>query len=208
MVMYLLGALEAGVDIAIKSRWLNPVEIGRTQPLFRRVASRVFNLLADHILNLPFKDTQCGLKALTRHAADRVFPLLGLNCWEYDLELIHVAIMQRLRIVEVDLDFVHDYSDSRFRPFRDGLAAVVDLFRIRWNDISGLYGSDTLGQTFSRSVKRLVPGVVHSPRMYADQLIKREIAERGLEVQDVSELRAPSKAASTGQPSNPNDVAA
>jgi hypothetical protein len=144
-VISLLVALRNGADIAIGSRWLAPFESRSAQPFHRRVASRLYNLVAGHVLALPFKDTQCGLKTLTLDAATRVFPLLNLDGWGYDSELIHVALTRNLRVEEVDLHLVHDYSNSHFRPLADGCATLLELFEIRWNDLRGAYGRPVLG---------------------------------------------------------------
>jgi dolichyl-phosphate beta-glucosyltransferase len=195
-VSYLIMALGDGVDIAIGSRWLNAADISCRPPLFRRVSSRVFNLMAGHILAVPFKDTQCGLKSLTREAADRVFPLLSLDGWGYDLELLHVALALHLRVREVDLHLAHDYRDSHFRPISDGWAAFVELFRIRWNDIRGAYGSRALGQRFSRVVVSPEPNAISPPGMQADGSANCGIAARQLEIpQEHTDLCTPSELA-------------
>jgi glycosyltransferase involved in cell wall biosynthesis len=153
-VLCLLVALRNGADIAIGSRWLTPSDSPCGQPLHRRIASRIFNLVASHVLALPFRDTQCGLKTLTLDAATRVFPLLNLEGWGYDSELIHVALTRRLRVEEVDLHLVHDYSNSHFRPFADGCATLLELFEIRWNDLRGIYGRPALGpMSFRKATK-------------------------------------------------------
>jgi glycosyltransferase involved in cell wall biosynthesis len=139
-VLRLVAALRNGADIAIGSRWLAPFSSHSGEPLHRRVASRVFNFVASHVLALPFRDTQCGLKSLTLNAANLVFPLLSLNGWGYDSELIHVALLRRLQVAEIDLRLVHDYRNSHFRPLTDGCATLSELFEIRWNDFRGSYG--------------------------------------------------------------------
>jgi len=154
-VLSLLVALKNGADIAIGSRWLAPFEAHCTQPFHRRVASRVFNLVAGHVLALPFRDTQCGLKALTLDAATRIFPLLNLDGWGYDSELIHVALTRSLHVEEVDLRLVHDYSNSHFRPLVDGCATLLELFEIRWNDLRGVYGRPALGPISFRETAKL-----------------------------------------------------
>jgi dolichyl-phosphate beta-glucosyltransferase len=143
-VLSLLVPLKNGADIAIGSRWLAPFKSRCAQPFHRRVASRIYNLVAGHVLALPFRDTQCGLKTLTLDAATRVFPLLNLDGWGYDSELIHVALTHSLRVEEVDLRLVHDYSNSHFRPLTDGCATLLELFEIRWNDLRGVYGRPNL----------------------------------------------------------------
>ncbi len=154
-VLTLLGALKNGADIAIGSRWLAPFESGCAQPFHRRVASRIFNLVAGHVLALPFRDTQCGLKTLTLDAATCIFPMLNLDGWGYDSELIHVALTRRLRVEEVDLHLVHDYSNSHFRPIADGCATLLELFEIRWNDLRGAYGRPILGPISFRETAKL-----------------------------------------------------
>jgi hypothetical protein len=84
------------------------------------------------------------LKTLTLDAATRIFPLLNLDGWGYDSELIHVALTRHLRVEEVNLRLVHDYSNSHFRPFADGWATLLELFEIRWNDLRGVYGRPVL----------------------------------------------------------------
>ena len=154
-VLSLLVALKNGADIAIGSRWLAPFESRYAQPFHRRVASRIFNLVASHVLALPFRDTQCGLKTLTLDAAARIFPLLNLDGWGYDSELIHVALTRSLRIEEVDLRLVHDYSNSHFRPLVDGCATLLELFEIRWNDLRGAYGRPVLDRISFRETAKL-----------------------------------------------------
>jgi dolichyl-phosphate beta-glucosyltransferase len=154
-VLSLLVALKNGADIAIGSRWLAPSESRCAQPFHRRVASRVFNLVAGHVLALPFRDTQCGLKTLTLDAATRIFPLLNLDGWGYDSELIHVALTRSLQVEEVDLHLEHDYSSSHFRPIADGCATLLELFEIRWNDLRGVYGRPVLGPISFRDTAKL-----------------------------------------------------
>ena len=153
-VLPLIVALREGADIAIGSRWLAPPDSHLGQPLHRRIASRIFNFVASHVLKLPFRDTQCGLKTLTLDAANRVFPLLSLDGWGYDSELIHVALTRCLQVAEVDLRFVHDYRNSHFRPLTDGCATLSELFEIRWNDFRGAYGHSVPGSmSFRESAK-------------------------------------------------------
>ena len=138
-VLCLEESLRRGAEIAIGSRWLDHFNYLRAQPFYRRASSRLFNLIAGRLLALPFKDTQCGLKALTRTAAARVFPSLSLDGWGYDAELIHVALALGMRVEEVGLRLVHDYHSSHFRPLTDGWTTLFELFEIRWNDLRGAY---------------------------------------------------------------------
>lgn len=137
-LVHLEQALYFGADLAIGSRWLGS-QCLHAQPLHRRVSSRIFHALARRMLTLPFKDTQCGLKAMSRDAAQRILPLLRVNGWGYDIELIHVALALGMRVEEVAVELPHDYRTSHFRPISDGWAACRELIEIRRNHRRGVY---------------------------------------------------------------------
>ncbi len=162
-VVRLEAALRRGADIAIGSRWLNHRECFRGQPLYRRVSSRLFNLVTGRVIALPFKDTQCGLKALTHRAAIHVFPLLTLNGWGYDVEMIRVALNLGLRIEEVDLRLVHEYRDSHVHPIAHGLPTLWELLSIRRNHLHGFYGRISVPKYGGLSVPNTDLGQIASP---------------------------------------------
>ncbi len=132
-------ALMQGADIAIGSRWVNPDPHGNPQPLYRRVSSRMFNFCAHNLLGLEFKDTQCGLKAFTREAAQTLFEHQTIDGWGFDPELLLIARRLGLRVSEVPIELNHDYRTSRFRPLRDGLTTFSELFSIVLRDATGAY---------------------------------------------------------------------
>ena len=74
-----MDAIAGGADIAIGSRWLQRDLQTQRQPFYRQIFGRIFNLLLRITLGLTFKDTQCGFKAFTRGAAQKIFPLQRLN---------------------------------------------------------------------------------------------------------------------------------
>jgi len=132
-------ALMKGADVAIGSRWIGNRECLETQPLYRRLCGRVFNLLTQRLLGLSFYDTQCGLKGFTRDAAKELFSYQTINGWGFDPELLFVAGRLGLAVQEVGIKLVHDYKFSRFRPVRDGLVTFKELFGIFWRDLRGTY---------------------------------------------------------------------
>ncbi len=134
----LIAAIEAGADIAIGSRWLDPSLQTHRQSLLRQVLGRVYNVLMRIILGLDFKDTQCGFKAFTRNAARLVFPSQHIERWGFDPEVLFVARRQRLKIAEVPVRWGHD-SGTRIHPFRDGFQMFTEMLSIRWTDMRGDY---------------------------------------------------------------------
>jgi dolichyl-phosphate beta-glucosyltransferase len=134
----LFGALAKGADVAIGSRWLNPETMTERQPIFRQAAGRAFNLLNRLMLGLQFKDTQCGMKAFTRKAALDVFPRQTIERWGFDPEILFIARKQGYRIVEIAVEWAHD-DRSKINPVVDGIKMGIEMMRIRWNSLKGVY---------------------------------------------------------------------
>lgn len=132
-------ALMSGADVAIGSRWIEHKQSVDSQPFYRRVSSRFFNVCAQNLLGLQFKDTQCGLKAFTREAAQALFEHQSIDGWGFDPELLLIAQRLGYEVQEVPIELNHDYNSSRFRPVRDGVRAFRELFSIVVRDLAGAY---------------------------------------------------------------------
>ncbi len=134
----LLQALEAGADIAIGSRWLKAELQTTRQSLHRQLFGRIFNGLNRVILGLGFADTQCGFKAFTRRAAQRILPLQRIERWGFDPEILFLARKFGFRVVEVPVRWGH-VGGTRINPLIDGARMFQEMLRIRWNDLTGKY---------------------------------------------------------------------
>lgn len=137
----LFAALESGADVAIGSRWLDPSLQFQRQSLKRQALSRIFNLYLRLVLLFPYRDTQCGFKAFTRRAAEKIFPRQRIYRWGFDAEVLFLAHEQKLKVVEVPVAWGHD-ERSKIHPVRDGLRMGVDALKTRWNAFTGQYQSD------------------------------------------------------------------
>ena len=136
----LIDAIDSGADIAIGSRWLRSDLQTRRQSLARQALGRVFNGLLRILLNLDFKDTQCGFKAFRADAAQALFPRQRIEGWGFDPELLFLAQKFGFKVVEVPVVWAHD-DRTRISPLADGSRMVADMLRIRWYDLSGRYRS-------------------------------------------------------------------
>jgi len=134
----LFAAIAEGADIAIGSRWVQTKLQIRRQPLHRQLFGRMFNLALRLVLGLHFKDTQCGFKAFSRHAAQTIFPLQNIERWGFDPELLYLARKFDFNVVEVPVAWAHR-EGTRIDPIRDGIRMVAEMFKIRWNSWSGKY---------------------------------------------------------------------
>lgn len=135
----LVEAIKRGADIAIGSRWVRAELQTQRQSVARQVMGRVFNYLLRILLQLNFKDTQCGFKAFRRTASRAIFPLQKIEGWGFDPELLFLARRRGFKVVEVPVVWGHD-SGTRINPVADGMKMVMEMARIRWNAITGEYG--------------------------------------------------------------------
>ncbi len=134
----LLQALSSGADIAIGSRWLRAELQTQRQSLHRQLFGRVFNLLLRITLGLQFKDTQCGFKAFTRRAAQKILPLQRIERWGFDPEILFLARQFGFSVVEVPVRWGH-VGGTRINPVLDGAKMFGEMVRIRWYSICGKY---------------------------------------------------------------------
>ena len=134
----LFAAIDAGSDIAIGSRWLQPEMQTHRQSLLRQFYGRIFNLALRVLLGLNFKDTQCGFKAFTRSASQAIFPFQRIERWGFDPELLYLARRAGLKVQEVPVAWAH-VEGTRLSPLRDGFRMFGEVLKIRWNSLTGKY---------------------------------------------------------------------
>jgi dolichyl-phosphate beta-glucosyltransferase len=118
-------------DIVVGSRDLPGAEVRPNQPLFRRFASGVFDVVKKSIVGLwDIKDTQCGFKAYHGATARQLFALGRVDRFMFDVEILYLAERAGLRIVEMPVRWA-DAPGSKVR-FWEGLVNMFrDLWRIR-----------------------------------------------------------------------------
>jgi len=134
----LFDAIRQGADIAIGSRWLQSDRQTQRQPLYRQFFGRCFNAVTRAVMNLPFADTQCGLKAFSRGAAQTVFQLQTIKHWGFDPEILFIAIKHGYWVIEVPVTWAHD-ERTRMSYLKDGFRMLQELAIIRWNAFRGRY---------------------------------------------------------------------
>jgi glycosyltransferase involved in cell wall biosynthesis len=109
----------------------------------RRLASAVFTGFVGTIVTGGFFDTQCGLKAVRGDVAEVLFPLLRIDRFAFDVELVYVALKHRLDIKRIPVRLINNDTSS-VRLLRDSLRGAVDVFRIRYHQLRGWYASPAL----------------------------------------------------------------
>jgi len=116
-------------DVAIGSReGIGARRVG--EPLFRHVAGRVFNSLVRFSTIRDIQDTQCGFKMFSAAAAETIFPRVTVEGWAFDIEVLYLARLHKLRVREIPIEW-HFRADSRLRMGRDSIAMLREVMRVR-----------------------------------------------------------------------------
>lgn len=131
--------LKKGNDLVIASRFVSGLKILKPVLWYRSLMEKVFRLLRMIITNnYDIQDTQCGFKVFTREAANKLFPLLTVKRFSFDVELIFLAKKMGLKIKELPIS-LQNPQESHIRIINDSWNMFCDLLRIRLNDLQGKY---------------------------------------------------------------------
>ncbi len=118
-------ALEHG-DIVIASKWHpdSHVEV----PLVRKILSHSFNVLVRILTGASLRDTQAGLKAMRKSAFVDIFPRLAVKRYAFDVELLAVARLFGLKVIEMPVNIKLDASFK----FKQIWLMFIDLLGIAY----------------------------------------------------------------------------
>jgi len=119
---------EEGYDVATGSRLAAESRI--TRSLKRRVLTRGYNTLIKAMFFTRFSDAQCGFKAVSREAAQRIIPLIEDNNWFFDTELLILAEKMGYRVKDVPVEWVED-MDTRVKIGATVMEDLRGLLRLR-----------------------------------------------------------------------------
>ncbi len=134
----LLDAVNEGqYTVAIGSRALDRSLIGVHQPLFRELSGRAFNLVVRLFTGLALADTQCGFKLFSKQAARDVAARQQLERFGFDVEQLFLAKKMGHKIAEVPVRW-NDVEGTTVGTL-DGISAFADVWKVRWNDLTGKY---------------------------------------------------------------------
>jgi dolichyl-phosphate beta-glucosyltransferase len=128
-----IACISHGYDIAIASR-----KVRIKQPIHRKIMSLTYPLLVKLIVLRGIKDTICGFKLFKTDTAKKLAELQTLNGFSFDAEILFIAKKLGCKIKEIPVVWTND-KNSRVNPIKDSIKVLVDLFRIRYNNITGKY---------------------------------------------------------------------
>jgi len=134
-------------DIAIGSREIMGSK-REQEPWYRHVMGKGFNFLVQLIAIRNIHDTQCGFKLFKGTLAKELFSDMIVNRSQkrvkgplvtvFDVELLFLAHKRGYRIAEVPVLWRH-VATNRVNPVKDSVRSLIDILKIRFNDVRGLY---------------------------------------------------------------------
>jgi len=127
-----VDALEHG-DIVVATKWHPDSRVD--MPLIRRILSHGFNVLVRILTGANLKDTQVGLKVMKKSAFANIFPRLCVKRYAFDVELLAVASLYGLRIVQMPTQLRIRGAfrlKEIFKMFQDLLGIAYRLRALHW----------------------------------------------------------------------------
>lgn len=123
-----IGSIEiAGALIEEQAQWYRRL-LGKLAKYVIRAGSGLWEI----------RDSQRGFKVFTRSAAEYVFGRQTITGWGFDFEILLIAKLGGLRIREVPVRWINP-PDSKVKIGAYG-STLLELLRVRWNMIRGVYG--------------------------------------------------------------------
>jgi len=116
-------------DVATGSRWM-PGQVA-DRPAKRGIPSRVYNRLVRLFLRSPLRDHQCGFKALSRDAFERLHGDVEDEHWFWDTELLVRAQRAGLEVAEFPVEW-EPKGDTKVDLVRDVFGMGSQILRLWW----------------------------------------------------------------------------
>jgi dolichyl-phosphate beta-glucosyltransferase len=117
-------------DVVVGSRLADGAQLGRRQPLRRRIVGRSFQQLCRLLLREPTQDLYCGFKLWRAPAAVDAYSRSRLEGWTFDAEVLAMARALGYRIRETGIVWT-DREGSRVRMGRILVPVVRELLAAR-----------------------------------------------------------------------------
>jgi len=141
----LLPFRKKGYDVIIGSREVKGSKREK-EPRYRHLMGRVFNLVVQIFAVRGVNDTQCGFKLFSQAATETLFPKLKVTAnpkkdaftGAFDVELLFLAQKYEFLVAEVPVFWKH-YKTKRVSPIKDSLRMFLEVVRIRFANINGVY---------------------------------------------------------------------
>lgn len=105
----------------------------------RKLISAIFTFIVNTFITNGIKDTQCGLKGFNLQETKNLFELTHANRFTFDVELIHIASVNKTPIKRIPVIIKEQQGSSSVRLFTDSFIMFIDLIKIKTRSLAGKY---------------------------------------------------------------------
>ena len=127
----LQAQLDRGAGVAIASRALRASRVEVSQPVYRVLMGKVFNLLVQAVLLPGIWDTQCGFKLFRADVAHDAFSRLTTDGFGYDPEVLYRAKQLGVKIAEVPVVW-RNSAPTKVSPIKSSIDMFKHVVRVRF----------------------------------------------------------------------------
>jgi len=126
----LIKYYDLGYEVIVGSRSTKDANLIIKQGIIRIMSGKIFNKLVNLILNLNYRDTQCGFKLFSNDKLKKIMKISVVDRFAIDAEILYLA--QRLKLKTYEKGIVwKDNSNSSVKLISDSFNMFYDLLKIR-----------------------------------------------------------------------------
>lgn len=133
-----------GYEVVIGSRDVKGAKMSPPQPFYKRTLGDLGNLFIQALVLPGLWDTQCGFKCFSDEAAEKIFSLMKIDRWGFDVESLAIAKELGYKIKEMPIFWVND-PRSHVSP-GSYLQVLWEVVKVRWWLFRNAYGIKTLNR--------------------------------------------------------------
>jgi hypothetical protein len=111
--------------------------IAKKQPWIRDFLGGAFRFIVHTLVPLGVTDSQCGFKAFTKEATEKIFPHQTIFRWAFDVEILALARRLNYKIAEVPVTWVNDEESNVKLPGM--IRMLFEVLTVRLNLWTGKY---------------------------------------------------------------------
>lgn len=117
-------------EVVIGSRAIRGAKLHPPQPWYRQILGKGGNLFIQLLAVPGIWDTQCGFKCFSEEATQKIFSILKIDRWGFDVEALVLAREFGYKIKEIPVVWINDIRS------RVGIGAyfstLIEVIKIRW----------------------------------------------------------------------------
>lgn len=140
----MLPHFHQGYDVVIGSiRVPGHKVISGSEPWYRLLIGQLSNVYTRIILLPGIYDTQRGFKIISAKASDKIWPIMRITQFGFDMELLALARRFGFKIKEVPITWKNDEKNSHVK-ISSYIQVLLDTLRIKWWLMTGSYSHATM----------------------------------------------------------------